>query len=320
MDYFLLMLISLGVAAFGSLIGAGGGFLLMPLLLFLFEDKTFGGRVLGVTELSFISLFAVLVNGLAATFNYARMRRIDYKTGLVLAACTIPTAILARLLLDVLVDFDPEAFNPIFGLLLIAVGLFILWRVSRRGADDKPVTPKPHWSHRKVVDAFGYEFEYSFDLRYGVGASLAEGFIASFFGIGGGILHVPVMTQLLHFPAHVASATSILILSVGAISGVMTDVVKYGGDVPIGLALVAGAGAFIGAQIGTRLNRKVSGQRILGLLGLALIIAGGKLLLDPFTKPADTPQPPRQAQPVEEEPEEAAESPEPSEPVESAAP
>ena len=280
MQYLVLMLICLAVAAFGSLIGAGGGFLLMPIFLILYQGKTFDGQVMGPRELTFISLFAVLVNGLAATFNYARMKRVDYRTGAILAVCTIPTAVVARRLLA---GLRGDQFAPIFGIVLLAIGAFIIWRVRKKGdAALQKAEPKPRWTRRTLVDASGRKYEYAFDLRVGVCASLAEGFVASFFGIGGGILHVPVMTQLLHFPAHIASATSILILSVSAMAGVLSDVISKGGDVPMKLALVAGLGAFVGAQVGTRLSKKVSGERILYLLAVALIVAGGKLLAGPL--------------------------------------
>ena len=277
MEYCALALISCGVAALGSLIGAGGGFLLMPILLLLYGGKTFGGRVMGPTELTFISLFAVMINGLSATVNYARMKRIDYRTGVILAACTVPTSVAARRLLA---GMKGEQFAPLFGVVLLGIGAFILWRTRVFGdAGGGEIAPQPHWSRRRQVDATGREFVYAFDLRVGIGAALAGGFLASFFGIGGGILTVPVMTQLLRFPAHIASATSILILSVSAIAGVTTDVVSKGGEVPLKLALIAGVGAFAGAQVGTRLSKRVSGARILYLLAAALVAAGGWLIV-----------------------------------------
>lgn len=279
MHYFIVfMLISFGAATIGSLIGSGGGFILMPVLLLLYNGEQIGGRVMTPTELTFISLCASVINGWTASFNYGRMGRIDYRTAFILAAFTIPAAIVARLLLG---GVGKEQFGGIFGIVLIAIGAFILWRVCTRGdAHEHKVTPKPNWTQRRIKDSSGIEYAYAFDLRIGVSASVAGGFIASFFGIGGGVFQVPVMTQLLHFPAHVAAATSILILSVGATAGVITDVVKKGGDVSFALAVIVGIGSFLGAQLGTRLAKRISGRKILWLLALALILAGGKLLCD----------------------------------------
>jgi len=286
-QFIVLAAVSFAVATLGSLIGAGGGFLLMPILLFLYQGVEYGGRVLGPAELTFISLVAVLVNGVAATVNYARMKRIDYRTGIILGLCAAPMAILARLLLK---GVRQEQFGAVFGGVLVAIGVFVIWRTPR-GADasGRTVAARPHWSRRRIVDGSGLSFEYAFNLRLGMTASLAGGFIGSFFGIGGGILHVPVMTQLLHFPAHVATATSIMILSASAATGVLTDVVSKGTDVPTALALAAGVGAFLGAQAGTRLSRRVTGKGILYLLAAVLILCGGKLLFGPVLSAKEGP-------------------------------
>jgi len=280
MHYVMLAVIAFFVATFGSLIGAGGGFLLMPVLLLTYGGRELAGYRMGPTEVTFISLCAVLVNGWVAAISYGRMGRIDYRTGAVLAACTIPAAVGARLLLG---GVGSEEFGWIFGLVLIAIAVFLAWRVRSRGdAGERRVAPKPKWTQRTLRDRWGTEHAYAFDMRIGVCAGATGGFIGAFFGIGGGILHVPVMTQLMHIPAHVASATSIMILAVSSTTGVITDVVRKGGDVPLAPGLVVGVGACLGALAGTRLSKRVSGRRILYLLSVALILAGGRLIAGRF--------------------------------------
>jgi uncharacterized membrane protein YfcA len=275
------------VAAFGSVIGAGGGFLLMPVLLIMYPGDA-------QQKLTFISLFAVLVNAATAAFNYARQGRVDYRSALLLGACTVPTSILARMLEGCI---DRRHFSGLFGGLLIAIAAFIIWRMSRAGDKGWHETPiKPGWWRREITDSSGMTFTYGYDVRLAVAVSMVEGFIASFFGIGGGILHMPVMTQLLHFPPHIAAATSILVLSIGALAAVGTDLVAHGSDVPMALALVAGVGGFLGAQVGTRLARRLSGRRLLYLLAIALIIAGTRLFFQRPATPAPAPAAPPQTQ------------------------
>jgi uncharacterized protein len=84
MEHFL-WLIALGfvLGAFGTLIGVGGGFVLAPVLLLLYpraEPET----------LASISLAVVFLNAMSGSYAYARMKRIDYKAGLLFAAATIP--------------------------------------------------------------------------------------------------------------------------------------------------------------------------------------------------------------------------------------
>ena len=59
---------------YGSLIGAGGGFIMVPLLLLLFPDES-------PAVIAASSLFAVLFTGISSTTAYAFIKRIDYKAG-----------------------------------------------------------------------------------------------------------------------------------------------------------------------------------------------------------------------------------------------
>jgi uncharacterized membrane protein YfcA len=76
-----LLLIPLGflLGAFGTLIGAGGGFVLVPVLLFLYPDED-------PATITSISLAVVFFNALSGSLAYARQKRIDYRTGLAFAA------------------------------------------------------------------------------------------------------------------------------------------------------------------------------------------------------------------------------------------
>ena len=80
-----LWLVPLGfvVGAYGTLIGAGGGFVLMPALLLLYRGES-------PELLTSISLAVVFFNALSGSFAYARMGRIDYKSGLLFSTTTIP--------------------------------------------------------------------------------------------------------------------------------------------------------------------------------------------------------------------------------------
>jgi len=71
-----LLLVALGfaVGAFGTLVGAGGGFILTPVLLLVYPDST-------PALITAISLFVVFFNASSGTVAYGRQRRIDYRSG-----------------------------------------------------------------------------------------------------------------------------------------------------------------------------------------------------------------------------------------------
>ena len=80
------------------------------------------------------------------------------------------------------------------------------------------------------------------------------GFISSIFGIGGGIIHVPVMIYALAFPPHMATATFSFCLSCFLFYGCyISYILNHIVWIP---ALAVGFGAVIGAQIGARLSKK----------------------------------------------------------------
>lgn len=55
----------------------------------------------------------------------------------------------------------------------------------------------------------------------GIGLSVAVGYLSNLLGIGGGVIHVPAMTYVLHFPVHIATATSQFTLAVMALAGTL---------------------------------------------------------------------------------------------------
>jgi uncharacterized membrane protein YfcA len=89
-EYYWLILLGVAVGLYGTLIGAGGGFVLMPILLLLHPK-------ISPEHLTAISLAVVFFNALAGSESYAMMKRIDYKSGLMFAAATVPGAIIGAL-------------------------------------------------------------------------------------------------------------------------------------------------------------------------------------------------------------------------------
>ncbi len=78
----LLVVLGFGVGAFGTLVGAGGGFILTPILLLLYPHDS-------AQTLTAISLAVVFFNAASGTTAYARQRRVDYRSGAVSALATL---------------------------------------------------------------------------------------------------------------------------------------------------------------------------------------------------------------------------------------
>ncbi len=130
-----------------------------------------------------------------------------------------------------------------------------------------------------LIDRSGHRYDWSFDPRIGFAGSVLVGFASSVLGIGGGIIHVPLLATVLGFPAHVATATSHAVLAVTA--GLATIVHIIHGDYRTTwpLVLAASGGAIAGAPIGARLSVYVRGAVILRILATALAFVGIRLLI-----------------------------------------
>ncbi|KFM19288.1 transmembrane protein [Marine Group I thaumarchaeote SCGC AAA799-D07] len=111
-------LIGLGFAAgiLGSIIGLGGGIIVVPVLTFLGFPPTAAASN---------SLFAALSNAIASTISYSRQKRIEYSLGIKLGLLSIPGTILGAVIST---DVTPGVFKILFGLVLIASAAYIFLR------------------------------------------------------------------------------------------------------------------------------------------------------------------------------------------------
>ena len=83
LTYLWLLPLGFFVGAYGTMIGAGGGFILVPLLL-LFYPKD------APEIITSISLAVVFFNAASGSIAYARMKRIDFKSGTIFSLAAIP--------------------------------------------------------------------------------------------------------------------------------------------------------------------------------------------------------------------------------------
>jgi hypothetical protein len=261
--------LGLAVGAFGTLVGAGGGFVLVPILLLIYPNTQ-------PETITAMSLFVVWANATSGSVAYARQKRIDYRSGAWFAVATLPGAIAGA----IVVGYIPRrAFDGLFAFVLTLLGLVLMLR-SQSNAIQPPVTGR--WVvHRRITDSRGQTFAYAFQMGKGVLISAGVGFVSSLLGIGGGVIHVPVMATVLHFPVHIAAATSHFVLAFMAGEGTTVHLLNgdLGWDSSLAKAALLGAGAIPGAQVGARLSHRIHGDFIIKALAAALVLVGLRLAI-----------------------------------------
>jgi uncharacterized protein len=264
-----LVLLGIGVGAYGTLIGAGGGFLLTPILLILYPDKA-------PELITAIALCAVFFNAASGSIAYGRQKRIDYLVAFTFAITEVPGAMVGALTTGL---FPRDVFEALFGIMLLAVALAL---VRRPGSPV--VTPgRSRGSLSRLhSDAHGDTYAYRFNPVHAALIGLAIGFVSSTFGVGGGFIYVPAMVLLMRFPAYIATATSTFALMFAAAGATGVHAVEghYAGSLPETASLTVGVviGAQVGAVVSARLGRR-SQVVVTRLLSVALVVVGIRLLV-----------------------------------------
>ena len=101
-----------------------------------------------------------------------------------------------------------------------------------------------------------------------VAIGLVAGVFSSLFGVGGGILIVPLLMLVAAFPPRPAVATSLGAIAITALAGAALYALR--GEVRVWYALLVGGPAVIGALAGASLQQRLSGRGL--TLGFAALL------------------------------------------------
>jgi uncharacterized protein len=183
------------------------------------------------------------------------MGRIGYRTGGVFAVASVPGAVLGALMTGWL---PRGAFDALLGIVLIGLAVYLLMR-------------------GKVAE--GHARPESVNLPMGASLSFVVSFFSSVLGIGGGVIHVPLLIQFLGYPAHVATATSHFSLAIMSGVGTLTHAVTGEFQTGARRTVALGVGVLLGAQLGAWLSQRVHGRLILRALSVGLLGVGARLVV-----------------------------------------
>ena len=245
-----LWLIPLGFVAgiLGSIIGLGGGIIIVPVLTFMGFSPT-----LAVSN----SLFAVFSNSVASTTMHAKQKRIELSLGWKLGLMAVPGTILGAFISS---EISPDIFKILLALILLSSASYIL---LKRKIKEKPIDVS------RML------------LVFSAGASFFSGIISSLFGVGGGIIFVPLMVVALGISMKRAAPTSQFILMFACFSGLVVHSIL--GHPDYYQALLLSIGAFAGGILGARLSLEIKEKKLKIIVIIVIIAAAIKLIIDSAT-------------------------------------
>jgi len=284
----LMILGGFAAGLFGSLLGLGGGVLLVPLLTLAFG--------LSLREAVGVSLVAVIVTSSASAAVYLERHVANLRLGMTLELFSASGALLGGLIAFALSD---QALAGLFTVLLLYTALTMARRREEPAApspsgveadgimDPVPgdlgeaiVTPEVPTGTDVTPDrgiaadltggpgagAAPYAVR---NLGLGVVGSLFAGVMSALLGIGAGIVKVPLMNLAMGVPLRVATATSNLMIGITAAASAIIYLIRGGID-----PYVAGptaVGVFVGAALGSRTVHRID-VRILRWLFVAVLL------------------------------------------------
>ncbi len=256
-----LLLLAGGIAAgaFGSLLGLGGGLLIVPLLTI--------GFGLPLREAVGVSLVCVIVTSSASAGVYLQRRQANLRLGMVLELFTGVGAVIGGAIAFLI---DERLLAGLFAAILAYVAFTMLRGVRRAGTAPSPEDASPAGEEVLEIDLVPDEDARTVDpdagslgLRPAAAArmplaatvSVGAGVASALLGIGGGLVKVPLMHLVLEVPLRISTATSNLMVGITASTSAIVYLLRGGID-----AYAAGptaVGVFIGASLGSRLGHRV---------------------------------------------------------------
>lgn len=206
-------------------LGIGGGTVLVPFLV-----------AMGYQPIQAVatSSLAILITSLSGSIQNWRMGKFDVKRVFAIGLPALLTAQFGVFLSAIIPDY----------ILLTSFGLLLILNIYLVDLRQRIISNKL----RKKQLKFN-----SFFARICTGS--AAGILAGLFGVGGGVIMVPLQMLLLGEPIKIAIQTSLGVVVITAISACIGHALN--GNVLFIEGMILGVGGLIGAQISTRMLPKL---------------------------------------------------------------
>jgi uncharacterized membrane protein YfcA len=264
-----LALISVAAGLLGSLVGLGGGVVIVPVLTIIY-----GVDIRLAIGASIVSVIATSSGAAAA---YVRERMTNLRAGMFLEIATTTGAVSGAYLTTVL----PARFLFVFFGLVLAYSSYETFQRRRVSA---PLAV----SHDRIANYFDlhgsyYDMAEEKEISYkvvntklGLGLMYVAGLVSALLGIGSGALKVPAMDSAMHLPMKVSSATSNFMIGVTAAASAGVYFVR--GQIDPIIAAPVAAGVLLGATVGARILGRMTSKTVRFIFVAVLVVISLEML------------------------------------------
>ncbi|MEL4898645.1 sulfite exporter TauE/SafE family protein [Crocosphaera sp. Alani8] len=224
----ILIISGLGSGLLAGILGIGGGAFLVPLLLTLNYPSL---QAIATSSL------AIVITSSSGTIQNWRMGYLNFRRVILLGIPAVITAQVGVIVANLIPEF----------VLLIAFGFLLIINIFLSNLRRHLATTSHQSSEKRLSEKFACLF-----------TGAIGGFLAGLFGIGGGVIMVPLQMLLLQEKIKVAVQTSLGVIVITSISACFGHALNN--NVVWWAGIILGFGGLIGVQISTRFLPKLSDQ------------------------------------------------------------
>ncbi|HEY3994144.1 MAG TPA: TSUP family transporter [Ktedonobacteraceae bacterium] len=266
----LIFLGSILAGLLGSLVGLGGGVLIVPLLTLVFR--------LPIEFAIGASIISVIATSSGAAAAYVRDHLTNLRIGMFLEIATTIGAISGAFLAGVLA---PNLLNIIFGVILLISAAPLVFKIGEdlpQGVKNDRLANWLHLSGSYPDQQLGRDVAYQVTRTpWGLAMMYVAGLISGLLGIGSGTFKVVALDSLMRLPIKVSTTTSNFMIGVTAAAS--AGIYFSRGDIPPLIAAPVALGILIGALVGARLLAKLSSTFLHLLFLLVLVVSALEMIL-----------------------------------------
>ena len=275
------------VGLLSGIFGVGGGFFMTPLLIMLGIPPTVAAasdsnQIIGAST--------------SGTLAHFRRGNVDFKMGFLLLAGGVAGGCVGVRVIKLLRAMGNADFliNITYVLMLGLVGGYMFYESLQSMRAPNAVTrtktaKRAESPYQRGLHNLPWQMDFArsgvrLSVLMPLGLGTLVGILAAIMGVGGGFIMVPVMVYLLRMPMHVVVGTSLFQILFTCVNvTVMQSIENHTVDFILALLLLIGSS--FGAQIGTRIGKKLQADQLKILLATLVLVVMGKILYDLLARP-----------------------------------